>query len=194
MEEGRPKRRVVVHRDSRVSAEPVTTNTIHIPTVEKRGIWLRATHKPKKKKGKLIPGKRIKKRKALRMRPKSNKDQKIRDMLSEPHDRSLYKLYFKTHHWRCLYLRIVRERRVCRVCESDCNLQVHHLTYRDKNGSVLFREEGKHLMLVCKICHDKLHFYNMAYNVPKNKPGRDKHFKLIRALPIVDNYIPDIPL
>lgn len=70
-----------------------------------------------------------------------------------------YSLYLKTPYWRNLRKRIIRRAGCkCQLCGNAKNLQVHHKRYETRNGnSILFRETGKDLMVVCGNCHQRIH-------------------------------------
>ena len=69
-----------------------------------------------------------------------------------------YKDYLKTKHWR-----VIRKRKLaandffglkkCAICDTDKNLQVHHLTYKN-----LWNENNKTLRILCNDCHRILSF------------------------------------
>lgn len=45
----------------------------------------------------------------------------------------------------------------CFLCRSKDRLDVHHKRYRDKSGSILFREKHTDLRLLCRSCHFAIH-------------------------------------
>ncbi len=87
----------------------------------------------------------------------------------------MYSRYLKSNHWK-----ETREAKLtnvdhCQICDSNDNLVVHHKRYKIENkeaenahkrigrkliaGSILYREENKDLMVLCRSCHSLWHSY-----------------------------------
>jgi 5-methylcytosine-specific restriction endonuclease McrA len=64
-----------------------------------------------------------------------------------------YLKYLDSKEWSDIKIdiRIIKDNK-CEICNSTKNLQVHHKTYKN-----LFKEEPIDLMLVCDVCHKKIH-------------------------------------
>lgn len=63
-----------------------------------------------------------------------------------------YKEYLKSDHWKKTRVRIIEQRVCCEICESDENLNVHHMHYL-----TLWSESDDCLLLLCWKCHTELH-------------------------------------
>lgn len=65
-----------------------------------------------------------------------------------------YRDFLQTPYWRLVSDEVKSERKVCQMCGSSKNLEVHHTTY-DIRG-----DEPRHmdkLQLLCHKCHSKVH-------------------------------------
>lgn len=80
-----------------------------------------------------------------------------------------YPEYLITEHWknkRASKLKQVGNR--CEICGSINDLQVHHLTYKLKNGKCnLFCERLRHLMVLCRNCHQEKHGIARPLSIPQ---------------------------
>lgn len=79
-----------------------------------------------------------------------------------------YDAYMKSAHWREMRKKTVAKHPYCASCgckySKNNPLHVHHLTYYDKHGkSILYREKPKHLKVLCRDCHMKLHGEQRRY-------------------------------
>lgn len=63
-----------------------------------------------------------------------------------------YSEYLHSEGWIKTRDRVRQERKVCEVCGSDEELQVHHLTYEN-----IGNEKDEDLILLCKDCHYAVH-------------------------------------
>lgn len=63
-----------------------------------------------------------------------------------------YSEYLHSESWTKTRDRIRQERKVCEMCGSDKELQVHHLTYES-----IGNEKDEDLILLCKNCHYAVH-------------------------------------
>jgi len=71
-----------------------------------------------------------------------------------------HQFYMGSNHWRKLSKKVKLKRKCCELCGSDKRLNVHHRLYRDKKGSIYYREQLEHLILLCHSCHDSWHSYH----------------------------------
>lgn len=69
-----------------------------------------------------------------------------------------YNYYLNSNWWKKRRQEILNQRKVCEICGSDNNLQVHHLNYKR-----LGKEDNKDLMLLCDNCHRKVHTDENAF-------------------------------
>ena len=64
-----------------------------------------------------------------------------------------YISYLDSKEWADIKLDIRQNKgNRCEICNSTKKLHVHHKTYKR-----LFKEEYSDLMLVCEVCHNKIH-------------------------------------
>lgn len=72
-----------------------------------------------------------------------------------------YQNYLKTFHWMSTKTKIYRKHKKCYFCGSKKKLNIHHCSYIDKNGkSILFKETGNNLIVLCNKCHTEWHKIN----------------------------------
>ena len=79
--------------------------------------------------------------------------------------KSDYSKYLKSDEWCEKRDKILKERKVCELCEDAENLHVHHLTYEN-----LHNEKEEDLILLCKSCHFAVH--KGVYVVIRNICGK----------------------
>lgn len=76
----------------------------------------------------------------------------------------LYSDYLHSDHWQ-----FVRRQALdladwrCLRCGEEGALEVHHRTYYDDDGSVLWREQSEHLVVLCRGCHEAYHEAERAW-------------------------------
>lgn len=64
-----------------------------------------------------------------------------------------YKEYLFTKHWFTRKIKYLKKhKRECVMCGGKNYIQVHHVDYKN-----LGNEKDEDLVILCKICHDKLH-------------------------------------
>lgn len=63
-----------------------------------------------------------------------------------------YRKYLQSDWWKQRRNEIVEQRKVCEICGSSKNLEVHHLTYEN-----IGHEKDEDLKLLCCKCHRKVH-------------------------------------
>lgn len=64
-----------------------------------------------------------------------------------------YLIYLNSPEWKAKREQILKRRgNKCRACKSTENLHLHHITY-----ARLGFELPKDLVILCKICHEKVH-------------------------------------
>ena len=69
-----------------------------------------------------------------------------------------YRIYLQSNWWKFKRLeKIQKTGGKCEVCGSNKKLIVHHLCYRHKGKSILYREKDLDLAVLCKYCHNRLH-------------------------------------
>ena len=67
--------------------------------------------------------------------------------------KAAYREYLKSPEWEERRQAVLlRDKHICRICESGENLRVHHLTYDRK-----FNEPLYDLVTVCDTCHKLIH-------------------------------------
>lgn len=87
----------------------------------------------------------------------------------------LYKDYLNTERWRETRRRIIRQKKVCEICEANTNFNVHHKSYR--NGSqkyILGKEPDGLLVLLCQDCH---YLWHEIYGKIKMRASKIKNIK-----------------
>jgi 5-methylcytosine-specific restriction endonuclease McrA len=73
--------------------------------------------------------------------------------LSQP-----YSDYLRSYHWRHVRLEMLALANwSCMACGVEGGCEVHHRTYYDAAGSVLYREQPEHLIVFCRGCHKRYH-------------------------------------
>lgn len=72
-----------------------------------------------------------------------------------------YKDYLQTDHWKNFRQRVYSQKknRACRICQRSERLNIHHKMYKDKHGSILFRETLAQIIVLCQECHYAWHKY-----------------------------------
>jgi hypothetical protein len=64
-----------------------------------------------------------------------------------------YLKYLDSKEWATIKIEMkLYKGNKCEICNSSKNLHVHHKNYKN-----LFKEEYSDLMLVCEVCHKKIH-------------------------------------
>lgn len=73
-----------------------------------------------------------------------------------------YKKYLSTKHWKDTRKIAIRDRgRYCEFCNTDKNINIHHIAYSDKNNkSILWKETSHYLYPLCSRCHGLWHKYH----------------------------------
>jgi len=76
-----------------------------------------------------------------------------------PHTRLvLYPDYLRTTHWISTRLEMLNLAGwSCARCGVEGGCEVHHRTYYDEEGCVLWRERPEHLIVLCRGCHLRYH-------------------------------------
>lgn len=78
-----------------------------------------------------------------------------------------YKKYLLSSKWQWYRKKILkRDGYKCTECESEENLNIHHLTYRN-----LGSEQMEDLITLCAKCHKDAHFYDL------NKDAKNQLFE-----------------
>ncbi|MCR4330008.1 MAG: HNH endonuclease [Candidatus Roizmanbacteria bacterium] len=95
---------------------------------------------------------------------------------------TFYGKYLRSTHWDEVRKETYKRNNFCSICGSqDTQLNIHHLTYKDKIGnSNLYNERINDLTVLCRDCHTCLHSYygNRPQTISKIK----KLSKLYRKL------------
>lgn len=67
-----------------------------------------------------------------------------------------YKTYLKSQKWKEIREAVKKKQKVCRICKSKDNLEVHHPYYK----GLIFQEENQlnKLILTCSF-HHKYHYH-----------------------------------
>lgn len=68
-----------------------------------------------------------------------------------------YKDYLKSEDWRDCRKHKLKKCKKCFVCKAKKNLHIHHKKYKEEGNSILGKEERRHLVVLCKECHQILH-------------------------------------
>lgn len=70
-----------------------------------------------------------------------------------------YQKYLNTAHWQNTKKRLIKQKgRICKICESNKKIHIHHKTYKDNlNQSILFKERNHNLIPLCSSCHSTWH-------------------------------------
>lgn len=63
-----------------------------------------------------------------------------------------YRKYLNSDHWKKFRKHIYSKIKHCEACESDTNLNIHHLNY-----TCLYNERKIDVIVLCRICHQSLH-------------------------------------
>jgi hypothetical protein len=73
-----------------------------------------------------------------------------------------YKKYLSTRHWKEIRKIAIQDRgKYCEFCNTDKNINIHHITYSDKNKeSILWKETSHYLYPLCSRCHGLWHKYH----------------------------------
>jgi hypothetical protein len=77
-----------------------------------------------------------------------------------------YQTYLQGNYWQKKRSLKLNQRPYCQICKSDSSLQIHHKRYRDKDGSILFKENLTDLITLCASCHRLTHAH-FGINVNK---------------------------
>ena len=84
-----------------------------------------------------------------------------------------YKEQLQTQEWKAKRLSIMkRDSFTCGRCGSKDKLQVHHKKYI--NGAKAWEIDNKHLITLCKLCHEKEHEINPILVISKKSPKSRK--------------------
>jgi len=68
-----------------------------------------------------------------------------------------YQDYLKSNHWKAVK-NIMGSK--CKICGSKKSLNIHHKTYKHKNGELVFyNETPSDLICLCQDCHHLWHKY-----------------------------------
>lgn len=79
-------------------------------------------------------------------------DKVVNDDPSKPYKKR-YQVYVRTLHWQELRRNKLKEvGKVCRVCKSSKDLEVHHINYKNLYDCVL-----SNLDVLCHTCHNSHH-------------------------------------
>ena len=66
-----------------------------------------------------------------------------------------YREFLKTPYWKAISLRIMKKSNFrCSICNSNENLNVHHITYEHHGMELYYMED---LVCLCKNCHENYH-------------------------------------
>lgn len=69
-----------------------------------------------------------------------------------------YTEYLKSDHWKGIRRETYKRNNYCYICGNQSDLNIHHLTYKDKSGnSNLYGESIKDLVVLCRKCHYSIH-------------------------------------
>lgn len=90
-------------------------------------------------------------------------------------NRTTYIDYMNSFEWKILRDRLIIERKHCKLCESNKDLQVHHITYEN-----LKNEKDEDIILLCKNCHEKEHT-----RISKSKNSITAYYK---SMPDLNKY------
>ena len=72
-----------------------------------------------------------------------------------------YKLYLCTNYWKDKRESKLKRNPLCENCMKAKATDVHHLRYQDEGGnSILYKENMKDLLSLCRECHRKVHNIN----------------------------------
>lgn len=90
-----------------------------------------------------------------------------------------YEKYMSTKQWIELS-RKVRENKKCFMCDSDEDLNVHHLNYDNIKYEEVGNEFNSDVIVVCATCHRKIHnLHNIFQIITKNQDDADKFFEIL---------------
>jgi 5-methylcytosine-specific restriction endonuclease McrA len=71
-----------------------------------------------------------------------------------------YNNYLQSLHWKQIRQERLDYQNICQICSKNTGLNIHHKYYVDKeNKSILFHENIKDFMTLCKSCHRLVHKY-----------------------------------
>ena len=90
---------------------------------------------------------------------KNNKTKKSKksslDIMADKLKGQSYSDFLKSEYWSIIRKRVLARDKVCVICKSNNNLQVHHDTYKNH-----FREHCHlaDLMVLCRNCHKEVHY------------------------------------
>ena len=98
-----------------------------------------------------------------------------------PNTNSFYQNnYLKSNHWQKIKTRIYDKQKECTFCESQTLLNIHHKKYKsNRNRSLLYREENKHLVVLCNDCHFLWHKINPKVKIRKRYIERIKQLLIV---------------
>ena len=81
--------------------------------------------------------------------------------------------YLRSNHWQKVKDRTYSKYPECQFCDTTSNLNIHHKKYKsNRNRSLLFREENKHLIVLCSNCHFLWHKINPEVKMKKKYTER----------------------
>lgn len=81
-----------------------------------------------------------------------------------------YTSYLKSEHWRERRSEFIRKSdKKCYICRVPTDLNVHHKRYSRNGESILYREENRDLMILCKDCHSFIHKYHLEEIMSQGK-------------------------
>lgn len=73
-----------------------------------------------------------------------------------------YKKYLSTRHWKETRKIAIQDRgKYCEFCNTDKDINIHHITYFDeRKESILWKETSHYLYPLCARCHGLWHKYH----------------------------------
>jgi hypothetical protein len=78
-----------------------------------------------------------------------------------------YNDYLKTDHWKKIRIQTFHKQgNKCRICFSSNDLQIHHRRYYKNGENILFKEQNRDLLVLCKDCHFLWHNINGYQRIP----------------------------
>jgi 5-methylcytosine-specific restriction endonuclease McrA len=90
-------------------------------------------------------------------------------VISEPSFKEKYHNFLKSPFWANQKREILKWHRSCQICNSETDLQVHHITYRhvfDSNPAV---DSPEDFAVICRYHHDEFHtLYGLAHDMTQN--------------------------
>ena|SRR3990167_345812 len=87
-----------------------------------------------------------------------------------------YNTYLQSPHWKQIKEKTYTHRKSCAVCKSIRYLNIHHRRYKTNNGrSVLYKEQPRHLIVLCNRCHFHWHNKHQKQKLMKHHLFRIKY-------------------